>query len=179
VNIDPASVKWVNGDTSSLLQWLAAGKVDAIAQYIVATPSVDKAAKCTGCALALPYSDSIADPYGGVLITTTGMIKNSPGVVRNFVKALMQGLLASMDDTATAGQILHQANPQSDAGAAAAELNLMKGYVTSVNSSQPIGSMDKDRVARGIASLQGSGLFASGEDPNALCDFTMIPHITV
>ncbi len=177
-HIDPNSVHWVNAATPQALPaMLVAHQVDAIAQYSLSAPSVEHAAGCTGCAVVLHYDQYVGDPYGAVLVTTTGMIDKDAGLVHRFVGALMQGLQATIDDPKQAGAILHAAVPTTDADSAAAEVRLMKGYVTATTSAHPIGSLDPERVARAIASLQSIGLYPPGLTPDGLVAWDLTPHL--
>src|SRR6266511_3457897 len=80
--------------------------------------------------------------------------------------ALLGGLDYAVAHPEEAGQILHKAVPTTDAVTAAAELILLRAYV----GTQP-GRFNAPKVRRGIALLQGLGLFSSGFDPEQLVSF--------
>ncbi len=189
--LDPATVHWQYAEPAALPALLAAGRVDAIAQYLMGAPSVNKAAGCPtppaaaaspsqaavtevagpNCAVVLPYDRFMADPYGAVLVTTGALDKANPDLVRRFTTGLLDGLRYSVAHPDEAGQILHQAVPASDAVTAATELRVMAPYVNA----DPIGSLSPARVARGIGSLQSIGLYGSAPDPAILVDFAIAP----
>ncbi len=177
--LDPATVKWQYAAPSELPALLAAGKVDALAQYLMGTPSINKAAGCPAgqtqgpnCAVVLPYDKYLGDPYGAVLVTTDTLIKKDRDLVRRFTAALLEGLAYAVAHPDEAGEILHRAVPASDAATAAAELRAMAPYVNA----DPVGGLSPARVARGISSLQSIGLYPSAPAPDLLVDFGIAPR---
>jgi NitT/TauT family transport system substrate-binding protein len=124
--IDPDKVRWIDATPQQLPTLLAAGRVDAIGQFVVGAPAIERAASGRR-AVMLPYSDYLTDLYGNVLVTPTTLTTRSPDLVRRFSTALMKGLAYTIAHPDEAGQILHQAQPTTDAATAAAEVRLMAG----------------------------------------------------
>jgi NitT/TauT family transport system substrate-binding protein len=172
--IDATKVKFVNVASAQLPQVLAAGTVDTIGQFVVGTPTIAKAAGGKK-PVVLPYSDYITDVYGNVLVTATTIAKQKPDLVRRFTGALLKGLQYAVDNPEEAGQILHKYVPTQDATVAAGELTLMKQYVSSSGSGVRIGALDKQRVARSIALMQGANAIPSGMTPDRLVTFDLTP----
>jgi NitT/TauT family transport system substrate-binding protein len=172
-HIDAGKVHWTNGDPQQLPAWLASGQVDAIGQFVVGAPSIQKAAGGRET-FTLPYSDYIGDLPGNVLITQTALNAGRPDVVHRFTTATMKGLAYAIAHPAEAGRILHQAQPTSDPSTAAAELTLMASYVNSASTGFPVGALNSPRIARGIAILAGSGLIPSGLAPENTTDLSIM-----
>jgi NitT/TauT family transport system substrate-binding protein len=169
--IDPRSVTWRHMAAQQTPVALAAGTVDGIGQFVVASGTVEKAAGGRKTR-ALAYADVIADLYGNALVTTTTVINDNPGLVARFRDALLEGLVYSVQHPQEAGQILHQQIPAQDATAAAAELEKMAPYVLVAGRA---GVLDPARVARAVAILAGAGAITTTPRPDALVDFKLAP----
>jgi NitT/TauT family transport system substrate-binding protein len=167
VGLDPKSVTWVHMSAQLTPAALASGKVDGIGQFVVASGTVEKAARGRKTR-ALAYSDVINDLYGNGLVTTTAMINNQPDLVARFRAALLEGLVWSIQHPAEAGQILHTMVPTQDATAAATELEKMASYVTEAGQ---VGVLDENRVVRATAILAGAGAITHTPAPHELVDF--------
>jgi len=170
--VNPARVKFVNGTPQTLFGTLAQHKVDAIGQFVVGKPTIESIAKGR-TAVLLPYSDYLPDLYGNALITSGQYAKDKPERVRKFAAALLKGLDAAIDRPDEAAALLKQHVPTTDPRSAAAELTLMRPYVRS--GGVPVGSLDKQRVARGIAILQNSGQIQAGLTPEQVVSFDLVP----
>jgi NitT/TauT family transport system substrate-binding protein len=170
-NIDASKVKFVNVAPPQLPQTLAAGTVDTIGQFVVGTPTISKAAGGKK-AVVLPYSDYISDVYGNVLVTSTKLAEQKPELVKKFTGALLKALQYAIDHPDEAGQILHGHVSTADPTTAAAELTLMKQYVSSGTA---IGVLDQQRVARSIALMQGANAIPAGLQPDQLVSFNLVP----
>lgn len=159
-NLDPKTIKWQLSTPDQLATLLAAGRVDAITQYVIDQPTIAKATQ--GKALkALSYSDYLNDLYGTVIITSNDMIKNKPDLVRRFAAAITKGTRYSVDHPDEAAQIMKKALPPTDTTAAAQVMTLMKPYVKD-------GTVDDSRTMRGIAVLASLGLVESSLKPENL-----------
>jgi NitT/TauT family transport system substrate-binding protein len=146
--------------------------VDAIGQFVVGKPTIEGIAKGK-TAVVLPYSDYLPDLYGNALITSGQYAKDQPEKVRKFAAALLKGLEAAIDDPDEAAALLKQHVPTTDPRSAAAELTLMRPYVRA--SGVPVGSLDKQRVARSIAILRDSGQIQAGLTPEQVVSFALAP----
>jgi NitT/TauT family transport system substrate-binding protein len=173
-NIDEKKVTWNSIPATQLMGTLASGRVAGIGQFVVGKPTVEKIAKGKK-AVVLPYSDYLQDLYGNVLITGSDYATKNPEKVKKFSAALLKGLSDSIDNPAEAGKALQKAVPTANPDGAAAELTLMAPFVRSAASGVPVGALDKERVARSIAILQGSGQIDPGLKPEAMIDFNLVP----
>lgn len=173
---DSRRVQMIEQAPGHLPGLLATGRVDAIGQFVVGVPSVQRAAGGRPIKV-LPYSDYLGDLYGNAVVISTSLLTDNPDLARRFTGALLKGLQYSIDHPLEAGQIMHRAVPATDAGVAAAELDLMGRY--SRNPGGPIGAFDEGRVARSAAALASVGLIPPIADPPAfprsMVDFTVVP----
>ncbi|WP_405100670.1 ABC transporter substrate-binding protein [Micromonospora sp. NBC_01412] len=171
--VDASKVTWVNGDAQTLMGTLAAGQVDGIGQFVVGQPTIEAVTKKK--AVMLPYSNVMQDLYGNVLITSSRIAKEKPDMVKRFSAALMKGLEYALTNPQEAADILKKNVDASNPAAAAAELQLMAGYVRSSNSGTQIGTLDSGRVAKSIAILQGAGSLKQNLTPDQIIDFDLAP----
>ncbi|MGA8115548.1 MAG: ABC transporter substrate-binding protein [Actinocatenispora sp.] len=170
--IDASKVKWVNFPAPQLPTVLAAGKVDAIGQFVVGRPLIEQAAKGHK-AVVLPYSTYLRDLYSNAIFTSKSFAKHKPDVVRRFTKALLRGLDYAVKHPDEAARIFVKHQPTQNAAESAAELRLMAPYVRS--GSAPIGALDEKRVMRSIAILQAAGAIERGLSPSKVADFDLAP----
>ncbi|RJQ79705.1 thiamine biosynthesis protein [Pseudonocardiaceae bacterium YIM PH 21723] len=152
--LDSTAVTFVPAAPPVLPQLLAAGKVDAIGQFTVGLPLIEKAAKGKKVSV-LPYGDVLQDMYGNALVTTRKLVSDNPNLVFRFKKALFKGLQYAIENPEEAGKILRKYQPTQDAGVAAAELKLMGPAVHPPGST--IGASDPERVRRTISMMEESG----------------------
>ncbi|MDP9844592.1 ABC transporter substrate-binding protein [Streptosporangium lutulentum] len=172
--VDASKVKWVNGQPANLIGLLAGGTVAGIGQFVVGKPTVESVAKDKK-AVVLPYSDVMDDLYGNVLVTSAKIAKENPDTVKRFTAALIKGLVYSVDNPKEAGELLQKNVPAAAAAPAAAECELMAAFVRPDGSSAPVGSIDTERVARSIETLQGAGAIPAGLTPDQLIDSSLTP----
>ncbi|MFG1950023.1 ABC transporter substrate-binding protein [Micromonospora sp. NPDC048830] len=171
--VDAAKVTWVNGEPATLMGTLASGQVDGIGQFVVGQPTVAAVTKKTP--VVLPYSNVMQDLYGNALITSSKTAKEKPEMVKRFTAALLKGLEYSLANPQEAADILKKNVDATVPAAAAAELQLMAGYVRSSNSGTAIGTLDSGRVAKAIAILQGAGSLKQNITPDQVIDFNLAP----
>jgi NitT/TauT family transport system substrate-binding protein len=171
--IDAKTVTWVESTPQGLPALLAAGKVDAIGQFVVGKPAIAKVAGGRQV-ITLPYSDVLTDLYGNAVVTTTDLAGRNPDLARRFTTALMQGLRYAVDHPQEAAQILHRYQPNTDIPTAAAELELMRAYTVTDQPGLPAGAFDPARVARSVAALESAGLIPQAIDPASFVDFTVM-----
>ncbi|MEU1754929.1 ABC transporter substrate-binding protein [Micromonospora matsumotoense] len=171
--VDYNKVTWVNGEAQTLMGTLASGQVDGIGQFVVGQPTVEAVTKKKP--VVLPYSNVMQDLYGNALITSSKIAKEKPEMVKKFTAALLKGLEYALANPQEAAEILKKNVDTTNPAAAAAELQLMAGYVRSSNSGTAIGTLDSDRVAKSIAILQGAGALKSNITPDQIIDFNLVP----
>lgn len=170
--LDPKSVTWVNAAPQALPSLLAAGKIDAITQYVPGKPLIQAAIHADP--VVLPYSKYITDMPGFVLVTTEKMTKENPDLCKRFVRATLRGLQYMIDHPDETGQIFHGYLPQQNATEAAEEVKLITDYVTGDLGGRPLGTIDTAKIARSIAIVQGLGLIPGGLTADQLV-FNAVP----
>ncbi|MGK5444272.1 ABC transporter substrate-binding protein [Micromonospora sp. URMC 105] len=171
--VDASKVTWVNGEAQTLMGTLASGTVDGIGQFVVGQPTVEAVTKKKP--VVLPYSEVMQDLYGNALITSTKLAKEKPETVKRFTAALLKGLEYALANPQEAAELLKKNVDATNPAAAAAELQLMAGYVRSSNSGTAIGTLDNERVAKSIALLQGAGALKQNITPDQIIDFSLTP----
>ncbi|GAA5195701.1 ABC transporter substrate-binding protein [Rugosimonospora acidiphila] len=171
-----ANVHFQSAQTPAQLPgFLVSKKTQGIGQFVVGVPAINaslKTANVNDTVTTLPYSKYLGDLYGNVLVATNELVKGKPDLVRRFNKAYNKSLAASLDDPDGTADILHKYDPAQPVAAASAEVKLLKPYC---GSGAQIGTMDQTKVARGIAILQGAGLFTKTFDPNEMVAFNLVP----
>jgi NitT/TauT family transport system substrate-binding protein len=170
--LDPKAVTWVHMAAQQLPVALAAGRVAAIGQFVVATGTVEKAAGGRK-SRALPYSDVITDLYGSGLVTTVEMIKTNADLVRRFRDALLEGLVYAVEHPQEAGQIMHKLLPAQNPAAVAGELEKMVPYVYADGTR--VGVITPERVDRAIAILYASSVINRQPASDGMVDFAIAP----
>ena len=157
VGIDPDSVKFVPSPPPALPNLLATKKVDAIGQFVVGEPLIEKADPSHRKAVTLPYGDKLPDLYGNAIITRSDLAKDHPDQVKKFTGALFKGLQDTYDDPAAAAAILKKYVPNTDLAVATEELKIMKKYIKPDRFDGPLGDVDVDRVEKIINTLDEAG----------------------
>jgi NitT/TauT family transport system substrate-binding protein len=150
VGIDPKSVTFVPANPQTEPALLASGKLDAVGQFTVGVPLYEAATKKH--ILSFAYAKYFPSLMGIGIAASDSKIANDPAQVKAFVAALNKGLAYAVAHPDEAGQIMHKAQPLTDAKIAAAELRIMKPYVeTSQTAQHGIGYIDPKRVTATIA----------------------------
>jgi NitT/TauT family transport system substrate-binding protein len=170
--LDAKTTKWVSVPSATLPSALASGKVDAITQLVVGTPSVENAAKPRK-AVVLPYADYLGDLYGNVLGVSTQTAQQKPDLVRGFRDAMLRGLAYLSDHPDEAGQTFVKRVPGYQTDVATTETALLVPYLTS---SGALGVIDQARLQKSIALLEDAGAVAPGSvKPVDIVDFNLTP----
>lgn len=171
--IDPAKVEITPINAGELAGALGAGKVDAIGQFVVGKPLIEKAAGGKK-AVSLPFSDVLTDLYGHFLLTSDKLAADDPELARKFTTALLKGMDYALANPAEAGQILNKAQPETDAQVAAAELEIMAAYAK--GEAPKLGVVDTARVQRVIGVLETAGAMPAGKKPADFLTQGLIPQ---
>jgi NitT/TauT family transport system substrate-binding protein len=173
--VDATKVTWVQMPPQDLVKGLGAGSVDAATQFVVGKPQVEQVARQKGQqAVVLPFSDQLVDLYGNGLGVRKKMITDDPDKAKRFNAAMLKGLRYALDHPDEAGQIYAKYQKTQPEPVAAAEMKLMVPYATT--GSDPIGSLDEQKVTRNIASLQGGGAIPATINPRDVINFDYVPR---
>ena len=169
--IDATKVKWTAVGPQQQPQLLASGRVDAITQFPVGKPGVERAAGGKE-AVVLPYTDVMTDLFGGSIGVSKKTAAEKPDQVKRFMGALLKGLNDAISNPQEAGQIYAKFQKTQPPPVAAAEMTLMKPYV---DLGAGLGQIDEQRAARSIALLEGAGALPKGLKPADVISFNLIP----
>ncbi|HLU44922.1 MAG TPA: ABC transporter substrate-binding protein, partial [Natronosporangium sp.] len=170
--LDPRQVEQVPLSAAELVGALVSGRVDAIGQYLVGRPLVEAA---TGRPVtSFPFGDYLHDLYGNGLFTTTDLARRDPDLCRRFRDGLLAGLSYAVAHPGEAAEILHRVNPAADPEVAAEELRLLAPYVSD-GPTNPVGSLELARLARGAALLQSIGAVPDWVEPAELAAADLLP----
>jgi NitT/TauT family transport system substrate-binding protein len=150
IGIDPASVTFVPASPQAEPALLAAGKLDAVGQFTVGVPLYEAVTRKQ--ILSFAYARYFPDLMGIGIAASDSKIAKDPDQVKAFVAALDKGLAYAVAHPDDAGRIIHSYVHLTDAKLAAAELRIMKRYVTTSQTAEHgIGYIDPKRVAATIA----------------------------
>ncbi len=124
--LDPESVHWVASRGAQKLPLLLGGKVDAITNYIMERPNLErKSADLGGINMFLYADHGISMLSNGILVADDYAAKN-PEIVRGFVRASLRGFKYSFEHPAEAVKALLKREPTLDPEIAEAELAMVK-----------------------------------------------------
>jgi NitT/TauT family transport system substrate-binding protein len=167
--IPKESVSWLVADGNALAAMLATGRVDAIGQFTVGEPLLQKAVAPRKL-VRLAYKDVGLEYYGNGIIASEDMIKNDPESLRKFVDATIKGMKEAFRDPVAAGQILNRAHKQVDAEVAAGETRMVAELSAVPNGT--FGIIDPKRIDQTVSVVAssfplkrivaGSELYAAG-----------------
>jgi NitT/TauT family transport system substrate-binding protein len=172
---DATSVKFVPSSPPALASLLASKRVDAVGQFTVGIPTFRAATQQE--VVSLPYAKVVPGLVGLGLFASDKMIRERPGDVKRFTKALLKGEKWALDNPGQAGAILNQKVPLQDAKIAADELKIMKKYaVTADVRKRGLGLVDRKKIASTISIVNNffhpknpasvSSLYAPGFAPS-------------
>lgn len=166
--IDASKVEWVNAPPAQLPTLLASGRVDALSTFLIGQRGIEKAAGGKK-AVVMPYSKYLPELFGNGLIGTTSVVEGNPDLTKRFRDAALKGLQYTLDHPDEAAQIMKKAQPAADITAAVGEITLMAPYV------KPSGVIDRDRVTKALATLEGQALIKPGMTADTVVDFDLAP----
>jgi len=170
--IDPKTVKIQGAQTTALNGLMAQRKVDALSTFLLSKKALETTSKKE--VVVMPYSDYLKDLYGNVIIARQDLITGRRDLVKRFTDAALEGLRYTIEHPDEAAAIMNEAEPTAAIPAAVGEIEAMKQYVPPPGGA-PIGHLDEQRVARGIAELQNAGLLPAGLTPDKVADFSFVP----
>jgi NitT/TauT family transport system substrate-binding protein len=126
--IDASKVNIVPGTPQTLPSLLATGRADAIGQFTVGVPTLEKAAGGRKVR-TLKYSQYLKGLLGNGIVTTDDRIRTKPDEVRRFTRAILKGLNYAIHNPGATGYIMQKYVPIADPVAAANELRILKHFV--------------------------------------------------
>ena len=109
---DPNKVKWVFSESTALIGLLLTGRVDAIGQYALGIPLLEKRAAPKKVHTLLYKNVPGFEIYANGIIVREDTLKNEPEMVKKFVRASLKGLRDACANPAEAGKILAKYHKQ-------------------------------------------------------------------
>ena len=135
--VDPASVKLLKVDDSTLGPMLAAGKVDAVIAWVMNDPDYSAILPPGKKLVILPWSNYGLTGYNWSLLASDKMIKDHPDVVKKFVTAYLQAVQFMIANPEQAAQDVHDVSPSTDTAVNLAGIKqtipLIKNEITAKN----------------------------------------------
>ncbi|MEF7613382.1 ABC transporter substrate-binding protein [Aquincola sp. MAHUQ-54] len=120
--IDPAKVKLLKVDPSTLAPMLAQGRVDATINWVTVGPGFQTVLKQAGKELSvLPWSQYGLDGYGWSAMAGDKIIRERPDVLRRYLRALNKSLQFAIAHPERAAADLKASVPEADVAVIAAE----------------------------------------------------------
>ena len=152
---DPATVKWVFADFNALPAMLVTRQVDAIGQFTIGLPLLEKRAQPQKL-VPLAYRDVGLDIYSNGIIAREDMLRTDPDLIRAFVRATLRGLRDAIADPVAAGAAIHAALPLVEADAAAGEMRqVAKIAENATTRAHGLGWLDPDKMQRTVDIIAG------------------------
>lgn len=153
-NLDPNSVNWVSSRGAQKVPLLISGKVDAITNYIMEKPNLEKQAASQGGINDFMYADWGLPLLSNAILVTDDYAHKDPTVVRAFVKASLRGFAYSFDHPDEAVNALLKHEPLLERNIARQELEMVKQLVlTDEARKQGLGYMDPAKVQSTISTV--------------------------
>jgi len=109
---DPDKVNWVFSESTALIGLLLTGRVDAIGQYALGIPLLEKRAAPKKVHTLLYKNVPGFEIYANGIIVREDTLKNEPELVKKFVRASLKGLRDACANPAEAGKILAKYHKQ-------------------------------------------------------------------
>jgi len=152
--IDPNTIKWKFVKPAVKVQLLVNEEVDAITEFAMQKPVVEKAAADKGGAVMILWADYGVNIYSNGIVFREDFIKKHPEVVRGFVRAVVKGFLYTFEHPDEAVDILLKRFPTLDREVARAEIDILKKLVLVPEAQEHgIGYFDSERVQATIDAI--------------------------
>lgn len=120
--IDPAKIKLLKVDPSTLAPMLAQGSVDATINWVTVAPAVQAVLKQANKELVvIPWTSYGLDGYGWSAMAGDKIIKERPEVLKRYMKALVKSLQFAIANPDKAAADLKAVVPEADVAVIAAE----------------------------------------------------------
>ncbi len=152
--IDPNTIEWKFVKPEVKVQLLVNEEVDAITEFAMQKPVVDKAAASKGGAVMILWADYGVNIYSNGIVFREDFIKEHPEVVKGFVRAVIKGFLYTFEHPDEAVDILLKRFPTLDRDVARAEIDILKKLVLVPEAEEHgIGYFDPERVQATIDAI--------------------------
>jgi NitT/TauT family transport system substrate-binding protein len=146
-DFDGSGIKWLVGNSDSMIGMLALGRTDCVEQYTVGEALFTKAVAPKQISV-LSFADAGLEFYSNSIIASDNLVSTNPNIIRKFVKATLRGLADALANPKEAGQIIARAQPQIEPETAEAETIAVGKLVQGPR--ERLGSVDPERVQNTI-----------------------------
>lgn len=148
---DPSKVKWVFSESTALVGLLLAGRVDAIGQYALGIPLLEKRAAPKKVHTLLYKNVSGFEIYANGIIVREDTLKEDPEMVKKFVRASLKGLSDACNDPAEAGKILAKYHKQVEPDIGEGETKLVcEIAINDLSKKHGLGYIDTGKMGKTI-----------------------------
>ena len=145
--IDPTKVKWVFVEPAVKTPMLMAGQVDAMTEFIMQKPVLEKAAADKGGINVILWADYGLKLYSNGILMTEDLIKTKPNAVRGFLRALVKGFEYTFNNPDEAATIILKYYPTLEKDVVRAEIDIVKGLALTPEAQQNgIGYLSPEKV---------------------------------
>ncbi|MCF4165320.1 ABC transporter substrate-binding protein [Zavarzinia compransoris] len=146
--VDPESVELIKADASTLPAMLAAGRVDAIIQYVTSAPQTVDLLESTGATPAIvPWAEYGLDGYSSTVFVSEAFLAEHRDVVLRFVRALVKAERLMQDDPALAAAAVKAAIPEIELDMTRKQVDATVPLLFNANTDVAgLGIFDPDRV---------------------------------
>lgn len=145
--------EWIEIDGSVKGQFLASGKVDAIDNYTLSAPALERAAAEEGGVNAIRFADLGLDIYANGIVFSDKYIEENPDQVRKFVEASIKAIEYTLANPAEAAEIMTAFDSTLDAEIVEEQIEILAGLFEPAAGLAP-GEMDPDVVQRTVDSAK-------------------------
>ncbi len=148
-----SKIKWTFASAQIKMQLLVSHQVDAITEFLMAKPVVEKAAQDAGVGAVktIWWADYGVNIYSNGIIFRKSFIQDHPEIVRGFIKAVVKGFLYTFEHPDEAVDILTARFPELDETVARAEIDILEQLVMSPEAeANGIGAFNETKVQETI-----------------------------
>lgn len=145
--------EWVEIDGSVKGQFLASGQVDAIDNYTLSEPALQRAAAEVGGVNEMRFSDLGLDIYANGIVFSDDYIAEKPEQVQKFIEASLRAIEYTLENPAEAAEIMTEFDSTLDAEIVEEQIAILAELFAPAAGLGP-GEMDPEVVQRTVDSAQ-------------------------
>lgn len=148
--VDPQSVKWVFTDFNSLPGLLVTKQVDAIGQFMIGKPMLQRRVPNDDIVL-IPYQAPGLDFYSNAVIASDATLRDKPELAAAFMRATVKGMKDAFANPTEAGAIMQKSLPLLDPTIIAAETALVADLATTAETATDgLGTLNRAKLSQTI-----------------------------